>query len=60
MWFKWKTKAIQLQQQNTALQATNTQQLEHIQQLQEARPARKTLPKTINANCSLTVVYPVT
>lgn len=36
MWFKWKTKAIQLQQQNTALQATNTQQLEHIQQLQEA------------------------
>ncbi len=36
MWFKWKKKAIQLQQQNTALHTENTQQLEHIQQLKEA------------------------
>ena len=36
MWFKWKKKTIQLQQQNTALQTEISQHLEHIQQLKEA------------------------
>ena len=36
MWFTWKKKAIQLQQQNTALHTENIQQLEHIHQLKEA------------------------
>lgn len=36
MWFKWKKRATQLQQQCTTLQAVNTQQLEHIQQLEDA------------------------
>ncbi|MDY0248593.1 MAG: methyl-accepting chemotaxis protein [Pseudomonas sp.] len=36
MWFQWKKKAIQLQQQNTALHAENTKQIEHIHQLEEA------------------------
>ncbi len=36
MWYKWKKKANQLQQQNIALLTKNAQQLEHIQQLKEA------------------------
>lgn len=36
MWFKWKKKALQLQQKNISLEAENTQQRAHIQQLQEA------------------------
>lgn len=36
MWFKWKNQAKQLQQHNSLLLAENAQQLEHIQQLEEA------------------------
>lgn len=36
MWFKWKNKAVQLQQENASLHTENAQHLERIQQLEEA------------------------
>lgn len=36
MWFKWKQKAVQLEQQNSTLKMLNQQQLEQIEQLQKA------------------------
>lgn len=60
MWFKWKKKALQLQQKNISLEAENTQQRAHIQQLQEALAAHKAARQATNSSCSLIVVFQAT